>query len=103
MSNLIAITIGDIKGVGIHILLDTWKKKQIKNFILFKDIKFFKKYFYTKKLFNNINIISLNGKKINYNKYKFNIYSYDSSLLEDNTYKSLSMHMFFVIIKFVLD
>ena len=89
MSNLIAITIGDIKGVGIHILLDTWKKKQIKNFILFTDIKFFKKYFYTKKLFNNINIISLNGKKINYNKYKFNIYTYDSSSLEDNTYKSL--------------
>ena len=43
MSKFVAITIGDIKGVGIKILLDTWKKNQIKNFILFTDTKILKK------------------------------------------------------------
>ena len=29
MNNLVAITIGDINGVGIEILIDAWKKKKI--------------------------------------------------------------------------
>ena len=30
MSNIIAVTIGDIKGVGIEILINSWKKKKNK-------------------------------------------------------------------------
>ena len=32
MNNLIAITIGDIKGIGINLLINSWKNKKIKNF-----------------------------------------------------------------------
>ena len=34
MNNLIAGTIGDIKGIGIEILIKEWKKGNIKNFVL---------------------------------------------------------------------
>ena len=43
MNKLVAITIGDIKGIGIDILIDCWKKNRIKNFILFSD-KIINKY-----------------------------------------------------------
>ena len=50
MNKLIAITIGDINGIGIDILIKTWKKKKIKNFILFTNIKIFKKYLKKRKI-----------------------------------------------------
>ena len=31
-SNLIAVSIGDINGIGIQILIKAWKKKKIKKF-----------------------------------------------------------------------
>ena len=40
--NLIAITIGDIDGIGINLLLSEVRKKNIRNFILFTNIKIFK-------------------------------------------------------------
>ena len=40
MPKLIAVTIGDIKGIGIYLLLENWQTNKLKNFILFcnKDI-----------------------------------------------------------------
>ena len=38
MLNIVAITIGDINGIGIEILINSWKKNKIKKFILFTDI-----------------------------------------------------------------
>ena len=43
-SNLTAVSIGDIKGVGIQILIKAWKKKKIKNFILITNYKLFNKF-----------------------------------------------------------
>ena len=94
MSELIAITIGDIKGIGIQILLDSWKNKKIKNFILFTDIKYFKISIKNKYFLKKINLI-LENKKINYDKNKINIYSYSSSSNEDNTYQSLKFAYMF--------
>ncbi len=39
MTNLIAITIGDINGIGIEILIKLWKKNKINKIILFTNIK----------------------------------------------------------------
>ena len=36
MNNLIAVTIGDIEGIGIEILIKLWKNKKIKNFVIIK-------------------------------------------------------------------
>ena len=50
MNKLIAVSIGDIKGIGIEILIKEWKKKKIKNFVLITNYNLFKKYIITKKL-----------------------------------------------------
>lgn len=89
MNKLIAITIGDIKGIGIDILVDCWKKNKIKNFILFSDIKIINKYLKSKNLTKKTNLIDLNKKNLNFRFNKINIYSYNSKSFEDNTYKSL--------------
>ena len=44
MNNIIAITIGDINGIGIELLIKIWKKKNKKNFVLFTNLNFFNKY-----------------------------------------------------------
>ena len=38
MSKIIAITIGDINGIGVKILFDLWKNNKVKSFILICDI-----------------------------------------------------------------
>ena len=97
MTKLVAITIGDLKGIGVHILINSWKRNQIKNFVLFTDINKFKYYFEYQKICKKINIVN-NKKKINdfkFIKNKINIYSYESKSFEDNTYKSLKIaHLF---------
>ena len=49
MNKLIAVTIGDIEGIGIEILIKEWKKKRIKNFILVTNYNLFKNIFLQKK------------------------------------------------------
>ena len=98
MNNLIAISIGDIKGIGIEILINTWRQNKIKNFILFTDIKEITNYLKIKKINIRLNIVNKNNKFINYDKTKFNIFTYKSKSSEDNTYKSLN-HVYYNCIK----
>ena len=44
MTNLIAITIGDINGIGIEILIKLLKKNKINRVFLFTNINFIKIY-----------------------------------------------------------
>tara|TARA_A100000164_G_C21868807_1_gene754016 strand:- start:180 stop:1166 length:987 start_codon:yes stop_codon:yes gene_type:complete len=89
MNNLIAITIGDIKGIGINILLNAWKNKRVKNFILLSDSKLLNKFLNQINFNCEINEIDIKKKNLNYNNKKLNVYSYKSHSFEDNTYKSL--------------
>ena len=66
---LICVTIGDIEGIGIHLLLKEFKKGKIKNFILLTNINIFKNYIKFSK--NRINIIDENLN--NYDNNKLNI------------------------------
>jgi len=88
-SKIIAITIGDINGIGIKILINCWKEKQLDNFILITDLKRIKNYLNKEKLKDKINLVNINYKVINFDSNKLNIYSYNSISAEDNTYKSL--------------
>ncbi len=99
MNNIIAITVGDVKGVGLEILIDSWKKKRIKNFILFTNIRVVSQNLKNKKINNKINIINEKNRYNKYSKDKFNIYSYKADSLEDNTYKSLKFAYKFCIKK----
>ncbi len=87
MADLIAITIGDIKGVGIKILIDAWINRKLNNFILFTDHKIIKQYLNNKNVKIELNIIK--KEKIYIDNKKLNIFSYNSNSKEDNTYKSL--------------
>ena len=89
MNNLIAITIGDINGIGIEIIINSWKTKKINNFILLTDINKFKRYIKKKKFKIDFNIVNRNRLKIKYIKNNLNIYHYNSTSNEDNTFKSL--------------
>ena len=60
---------------------------KIKNFILFSDIKNIKNLLKKNKIYARVNIIEKNKGK--FVKNKFNIFTYKSVSLEDNTYKSL--------------
>ena len=89
MSSLKAITIGDINGIGLEILLKLFKNKNKNDFVLFTDIKIFNEYINKNKIKIKTNQINDCKKKSVYNKKLFNIFSYKSSSNEDNTVKSM--------------
>ena len=89
MNKYIAITIGDIKGIGIHILLRAWKQKKIKNFILITNIKYLNEFLHKNKIRIKLNTINIEEKNINYNKKRLNIFDIKCKTLEENTYISL--------------
>ena len=54
--SLIAVTIGDINGIGIHLLVKEFYKKKINNFVLITNLNiFYKNINFSKKLVNEIN------------------------------------------------
>ena len=59
-NKIIAITIGDINGIGIEILIKLWKEKKINNFVLITNVKLFIKYLNKKKIKLPIKIIKEN-------------------------------------------
>ena len=95
MNNIIAITIGDINGIGIDILIKTFKQKKIKNFILFTNINILKEHLKRKKLSIKLNLINKEKNNLNYLNNDFNIFSYNVNSLEENTYHSLKYAYFF--------
>ncbi len=83
---LICVTIGDIEGIGIHLLLKEFNKKKINNFILLTNIKIFNKFIKFPK--NKIHL--LNDLKINdYKQDKLNIYSFNTKNKKTNTMDAL--------------
>jgi len=90
MNKLVAITIGDINGIGIDILIKTWKDKKIKNFVLVTNINILEKILKKRKIKIIVNLVNYEKNKFIFLKNKFNIFSYDAISLEDNTYKSLN-------------
>ena len=89
MNKLIAITIGDINGIGIDILIKTWQDKKIKNFILITNIDILLKALKKRKIKLVLNLVNYKKNEFIYLKDKFNIFSYKANSLEENTYKSL--------------
>ena len=88
---IIAVTIGDINGIGIEILIKLWKSKRINNFILVTNNKLFNKYLIKKKIKLPIKIFNKYKKddfiKININN--FSIFDINAKNNYDNTYNSL--------------
>ena len=89
--NLIAISIGDIDGIGIEILINLWKKKIVNKFVLFTNKRIFKNHLKKNKIKLDINVVNLNNNKIEYSNSKFNIFDIDTKNKIDNTYKSINI------------
>ncbi len=89
MNKLIAVTIGDINGIGIDIFLNLYDENKIKNIVLFSDQKKIKNYLKKNKKKIKINIINTFKNKFLYKKNYLNIYDYKSKSEEDNTIKSI--------------
>ena len=87
MNNITAITIGDLKGIGIKLLIKEWKNKKINNFVLITNFTILKKNinFAT----NKINIINSETQIRNYNKKKLNIYNIKTENIYTNAFESL--------------
>ena len=89
ISNLTAVSIGDIKGIGIEILIKSWKRKELKNFVLITNYKLFNKYILQKKILLKIFKSQLIGNKITYQKNSFNIFDISAKNYNQNTLNSL--------------
>ena len=90
MNNIIVISIGDIEGIGIDLLIRLWKSKKINKFILFTNIKIFEKYLVKRQLNLKINIVNNNLKKeITFLSNYFNIYDFNAKDKVYNSYFSL--------------
>ena len=50
MNDLIAVTVGDINGIGIEILIKEWNRGKINNFVLITNFNLLKKYILKRKL-----------------------------------------------------
>ena len=91
MNKIIAVTIGDIEGIGIEILIKLFKSKKNNKFILFTNYKIFKKYLFDNKINVKIKIANKNLnelQKLDYNN-SINIFNFKCKTKIENTYNSL--------------
>ena len=89
MSKLIGVSVGDIKGIGIEILIKEWKKQRIRNFVLITNYKLFKKYISSKKIDIKTYESSIKNNKLIVSKDSFNIFDIKASNYDQNTLESL--------------
>ena len=85
--NYIAITIGDINGIGIEIFIKLWKLKKNNEFVLFSNQNIIKIFFKRKKINIPINLVKNNLS--NFKKNYLNVYDYKAKNNEENAYKAL--------------
>ena len=88
---IFAVTIGDINGIGIEILIKLWKSKRINNFILVTNNKLFNKYLIKKKI--KLPLVIFNkydkGDFIKINTKKFSIFDINAKNNYENAYNAL--------------
>ena len=91
MNKIVAVTIGDIDGIGIEILIKLFRSKKNNKFILFTNYKIFKSYLHNKKINLKVNIANKDLNKIQELDYKncINVYDFKSKTKIENTYNSL--------------
>ncbi len=88
-SKLIAVSIGDIKGIGIQILIEEWKKGNLNNFILITNYQLFNRYILKRKISLKIFTSSIIKNKITYKQNSFNILDIKANNNDQNTFNSL--------------
>tara|TARA_B100001063_G_C16412800_1_gene380326 strand:- start:137 stop:469 length:333 start_codon:yes stop_codon:yes gene_type:complete len=98
---IICVTIGDIEGIGIHLLIKEFKKGKIKNFVLITNINIFNNYLKFPK--SKINIINDKKNIFYYNTKKLNIFSYKTKNKNTNTIDALKYAYEYTKKKYLLE
>ncbi len=91
MNKLIAVSIGDINGIGLEIFLKLFLMKHIKDVVLFSNYKIIKKYIEKNKYRIKIAKVLENNNKIIIKKNLLNIYSFSCKSNIENTLKSVKL------------
>ena len=91
MSKFIALTIGDINGIGIDIYLKLLRENKIRNTILFSNINLIKKYIKKSKYKIEINVVNKNKNILSTKRNCLNIYTYNCSTNIYNTIHSIDL------------
>ena len=91
MSKFIAVTIGDINGIGIDIYLKLLKENKFQNTVLFSNINLIKKYIKKNKYKIEINVVNKDKNIILIKKNCLNIYTYNCNTHIYNTIKSIDL------------
>ena len=89
MNKVISITIGDIDGIGIKLLIQLWKKRKIHNFFLITNANIFKNFLKKNNINIKIRIINSRNDLKLYNKNNFFIFNIKANNKIENTYLSL--------------
>ena len=89
MNKCIGVTIGDIRGIGIEILIKEWRKGNLNNFVLITNYKLFKKYIDSKKISIPIFQTFIKNKTLIYSKNSFNVHNIKALNYNENTLLSL--------------
>ena len=89
MSKLIAVTIGDINGIGIDIFLSLFSANKIKNAVLFSNYIFISNYLKKNKINLKINLINGSLNNYTYKKNHLNLFSYKAKSNVENTFNSI--------------
>jgi len=88
-NNFIAVSIGDINGIGIQILIKAWKEKSLKDFILISNFELFTKYLNKNKINIKLFKSTIINNKISYNKELFNLLDIKADNYNQNSLNSL--------------
>ena len=89
MSKLIAVTIGDINGIGIDIFLSLFSANKIKNAVLFSNYILISNYLKKNKINLKINLINGSLNNYTYKKNHLNLFSYKAKSNVENTFNSI--------------
>ena len=89
MNKLIAVTIGDINGIGIDIFLNLITSNKIKNVVLFSNYKLINNYLKKKRLSLKINLINQSSDTYIYKSGYLNVFTFNSISNVENAYNSI--------------
>ena len=88
-NKLTAVSIGDINGIGIHILIKAWKKNKLKDFIIISNYELFSKFIIKNKINLKLFKCSIKNDKISFDRELFNIFDIKANNYNQNTFNSL--------------
>ncbi|MFL2520363.1 MAG: PdxA family protein [Alphaproteobacteria bacterium] len=89
MNKLIAVTIGDINGIGIDIFLNLIVTKKIKKVVLFSNYRLINNYLKNSKLNLKINLVNNSSHNLKYKSNHLNVFTYYSKSNVENTINSI--------------